>query len=65
MLSGLSLLSDSLMLLSTKMVRIMLVLMLYHAIIPCMLSQLGINFFFGLETIKELYMHDVEFKDAF
>jgi hypothetical protein len=29
-----------------------------------MLSQLGINFFFGLETIKELYMHDAEFKDA-
>ena len=62
MLSGLNLLSLFLMSLNTKRVKTMLLLMLCHDAILCCLS-LTSNFF-GLETIKEQYIHDADFKDV-
>jgi hypothetical protein len=42
-------------------VNIMLLLMLCHAVILC---YLNLTSFFVLETIKEQYLHDAEFKDV-
>jgi hypothetical protein len=62
MLSGLNLLKLFLTSLSTRKGRKMSLPMLYLDIIPC--SQLD-HKFFGLESIKELYATDVDFKDAY
>jgi hypothetical protein len=45
-----------------KRVKIMLLLMLYRIVIPCLCSLTSI--FFGLETIKEQYVHAADFKDV-
>ena len=46
---------------NTKRVKIILLLMLCRAVIPC--CQSLIIRFFGLDTIKKRYVHDVDFKD--
>jgi hypothetical protein len=63
MQNGLSLLNLFLMLLSTRKGRRMLLPMHCLDAIPC-LSQLDFKFF-GIETIKEQYANDVDFKDIF
>jgi hypothetical protein len=63
MLSGLNLLKNFLASLSTRKGRKMSLSMLYLDVIPCSLNLIII--FFGLESIKELYATDVDFKDAY
>ena len=61
MLNGLNSLRLSLMSLNTRRVKKMLLLMLSRRY--TMLSQLDFKIF-GLETIKDQYVHDAEFKDV-
>jgi hypothetical protein len=63
MLSGLNLLKLFLTSLSTSKGRKMSLPMLYLDVIPCSLNL--ITNFFGLESIKEMYATDVDFKDAY
>jgi hypothetical protein len=63
MLSGSNLLKLFLTSLSIRKGRKMSLLMLYLDVIPCSLNLI-INFF-GLESIKELYATNVDFKDAY
>jgi hypothetical protein len=62
MLSRLNLLKLFLTSLSTRKGRKISLSMLYLDVIPC--SQLD-HKIFGLESIKELYATDVDFKDAY